>query len=48
MDITQDPITSIGKHRGLVARKKLFLAELMIDLSPQRLVSTVFVKASEV
>ena len=51
MDITQVPMTSIGEtplFLGLAAQRNSFPAELMIDFRPKRLVSTVFVKASEV
>ena len=45
--IAQDPITSIGETpvlRGLAARRNPFLDGFMIDCTPRRFVSTVFVK----
>ena len=50
MGITQDPITSIEKtplFRGLAARRNHFSDGFMIDCRPRRLVSAVFVKASD-
>ena len=51
MGITQDPIISIGDtllFRGLAARRFPLLDGFIIDCSPRRLVSTVFMKTSDV
>ena len=50
MGITQDPMTSIEEtplFRGMAARRNPFPDGVMIDYSPRRLVSTVFVKVSD-
>ena len=50
MGIMQDPMISIGEtplFQGPAARRNPSPAELMIDFPPQKLVSTVFVKASD-